>query len=138
MPTLSPYLFFDGTCREAMTAYADILGGEVLAMMTYGDAPPQEGMEAVPAGLVMHAAVKIGDQLLMASDDMPGRYVRPAATHVSVSFAYPAAAQEAFDRLADGGEITMPFGPTFWSPGFGTLRDRWGTPWMVGADTPAQ
>jgi PhnB protein len=25
----------------------------------------------------------------------------------------------------------MPFGKTFWSPGFGMLVDRFGTPWMV-------
>ena len=31
MPSLSPYLFFDGTCREAMTAYAEILGAEIVA-----------------------------------------------------------------------------------------------------------
>ena len=36
-----------------------------------------------------------------------------------------------FDALAEGGEIQMPFEATFWSPGFGMLADRWGTPWMV-------
>lgn len=34
-------------------------------------------------------------------------------------------------ELADGGEVTMPFGATFWSPGFGACTDRFGVPWMV-------
>ena len=36
-----------------------------------------------------------------------------------------------FQALSDGGTITMPFAKTFWSPGFGMLTDRFGTPWMV-------
>lgn len=31
----------------------------------------------------------------------------------------------------------MPMGETFWSPAFGVLVDRFGTPWMVSADSPA-
>jgi PhnB protein len=134
MPSLSPYLFFDGTCREAMTAYADILGAEIAAMIPYSEAPEGEGMPDVPGERIMHAALKFHDWLLMASDDMPGRNATPASTWVMVSLATPEAARAAFDRLAEGGEVQMPFAPTFWSPGFGTLRDRWGQLWMVGAD----
>ena len=36
-----------------------------------------------------------------------------------------------FDALAAGGQVTMPFAATFWSPGFGMVTDRFGTPWMV-------
>jgi len=31
----------------------------------------------------------------------------------------------------------MPLSPTFWSPAFGQLTDRWGTRWMVDTETPA-
>ena len=43
-----------------------------------------------------------------------------------------------FDGLAGGAEIQMPFEATFWSPGFGALVDRWGTPWMVNVAAPAE
>ena len=36
-----------------------------------------------------------------------------------------------FDALSAGGETVMPFAATFWSPGFGMARDRFGIPWMV-------
>ncbi len=132
---IAPYLFFDGTCREAMTAYADILGGEILAMMSYAEAPADEGLGDMPADLVMHAAIRVDDQLLMASDDMPGKNVSPASTHVSISLTDHDSAKAAYDRLADGGEARMPFGKTFWSEGFGSVRDRWGTLWMVSVDS---
>jgi PhnB protein len=48
---------------------------------------------------------------------------------------YPSAdrARKIFEMLAHGGQVTMPFGKTFWSDGFGMLIDRFGTPWMVGS-----
>jgi PhnB protein len=132
--TLSPYLFFDGTCRAAMTAYADILGGEIVMTMTFGDAPPDADMPDVPGDLIMHMTLQLGTQMLMASDDVPGRYTPPAATHVMASLPDVAAARTAFERLAEGGEVRMAFAPTFWSAGFGVLRDRWGQLWMIGVD----
>jgi PhnB protein len=50
---------------------------------------------------------------------------------ISVS---PADAEQIFKALAEGGRTTMPFERTFWSPGFGMLVDRFGTPWMVNAE----
>jgi PhnB protein len=39
-----------------------------------------------------------------------------------------------FNALADGGQVTMPFAKTFWSPGFGIFTDRFGTPWMINCE----
>jgi PhnB protein len=52
-----------------------------------------------------------------------------------VSLSYPTAAEakKIFDALVEGGSVTMPFGKTFWSEGFGMLTDRFGTPWMLNA-----
>ncbi len=51
----------------------------------------------------------------------------------SLSLSYPTVgeAKRTFDRLADGGKVTMPLADTFWSEAFGMLVDRFGTPWMV-------
>jgi PhnB protein len=49
-----------------------------------------------------------------------------------------AAAKRVFEALADGGTVTMPIEPTFWSPMFGMCVDRFGTPWMISAEAPAQ
>ena len=131
------YLNFDGDCAEAFRFYQELLGGD-LQIMTHRDAP---GAEQVPEGWgdrVMHAALTVGDELLMASDTPPEHYQRPAGTYVSVTVDTIDEARRIFDGLAEGGEVQMPFQSTFWSAGFGMLADRWGTPWMVGSAAPVE
>jgi PhnB protein len=81
---------------------------------------------------VMHASLKIGDGTVMASDG--GCSGKTSFNGFSLSYAVPdeAAAKRAFDALADGGQVQMPLGKTFWSPCFGMLTDRFGVGWMVG------
>ncbi len=62
-----PYLFFGGNCRQAFTRYQEIFGGE-LVLLTAADMPAEERPSAAD-DLIMHAALAIGDQLLMGSDD---------------------------------------------------------------------
>ena len=133
--SFTPYLFFVGTCREAMTAYQGIFGGQLdlLTPADMPDAPPD-----MPADAIMHAALVLdGGGLLMASDD-------PSATDapkvgVSVSYAATDAddAARVFEALSTDGKVQVPLGPTSWSPAFGVCVDRFGTPWMVGAN-PAE
>ena len=134
---VNPYLFFGGDCREAMTRYQEVLGGE-LDIMAMSDAP--EG-EAVPEGrpdMVMHAALMFGDTLLMASDDPTGGYEGTKGVAISVSAADGDEASRVFDALAEGGEVTVPLGETFWSPAFGMCVDRFGVAWMVGVAAPPE
>lgn len=132
----NPYLFFsNGTCREAFQRYQEILGGE-LAIMTNGDAPPGEGMPGADPSSVMHAALTVGDALLMGSDDPTGDGGAKAGIAVSYSVADPTEGAKVFEALAEGGEVQMPFEPVFWSKGFGACVDRFGIPWMVDAGEP--
>lgn len=130
--TPTPYLFFNGTCREALNAYAEIFGGEIEMLMTYADMPPGE-ME-VPEDRkdwVMHGAIKFDGGLLMASDDVSAGSGPMKGVSISMTLPSVEAGQAAFDALAEGGEVRMPYQKTFWSPGFGTLTDRFGVQWMV-------
>lgn len=126
------YLFFShGQCKEAMTRYQAVFGGE-LEIMTFADLPP--GADTMPGAEphhVMHSSLKVGDGLLMASDDPTGD--GGARLGITVSFSAPDAVtgQRAFDAIAEDGEVQMPWESTFWSPGFGACVDRWGVPWMI-------
>lgn len=126
-----PYLFFSGDCAAAFDRYHQVLGGE-LTVMTHADLP--EGAEPMPGAEphhVMHASLTLDGGLLMGSDDPTG----DGGPKVGVAVTYTApdedAARKAFEGLADGGEVTMPFEATFWSRGFGACNDRFGIPWMV-------
>lgn len=132
-----PYLFFPGTCREAMETYADCLGGTIEAMMTHGETPAAGDVPDHWREKIIHANIRVGRWQLMASDAPPGHYERPQGFSVQIAMDDPQRAEQAFNRLADGGEIRMPFQETFWAHRFGMLVDRFGMPWMINCETPA-
>jgi PhnB protein len=125
-----PDLFFGGNCREAFTRYQEIFSGE-LTLMTMKDVPGEEP-PADKADMIIHAALTIGDDLLMASDDpMADSFGPVQGMMVSYDAADLADATRVFDALADGGTVTQALEPTFFSEAFGMCVDRFGTPWMV-------
>ena len=136
MPTL-PYLHFQGQCAEALAFYAQVFGGTNLQTMLYADEP-----EAPPAcqtsTRVMHGQITIGDGTLMASDFPPGM-AGDAQKGFSVMQTAPdvASARAVFDQLAAGGGIIDACKPTFFSPGFGMVQDKFGTNWII-STIPAQ
>ena len=131
-----PYLFFsNGACREAFERYQQILGGD-LTVMTNSDAPAGQGMPGADPSAVMHAALTIGDGLLMGSDDPTGDDGTKAGIAVSYSTTDAGHAARIFEALAEGGEVQMPFEAVFWSKGFGACVDRFGIPWMIDAGPP--
>jgi len=132
-----PYLFFGGNCKEAFTRYQEVFGGE-LFMMRMGDAPAGDTPPEGDPDLIIHAALTIGDGMLMASDD-PTSDGGPIKG-ISVSYNSPDAGEikRVFDALSEGGEITQSLLETFFSPAFGMCVDRFGVPWMFSADAPQQ
>jgi PhnB protein len=131
-----PYLFFGGNCREAFTRYQQVFGGEP-AFVTMKDVP---GEEAPPAGdpdTILHAALTIGDDVLMGSDDPMTESFGPVqGMMVTYDAADDDEAKRVFDALAEGGSVTQELIPTFFSTAFGMCVDRFGTPWMVVGPEP--
>ncbi|PRX10008.1 UNVERIFIED_ORG: PhnB protein [Martelella mediterranea] len=129
-PTI--YLFFKGNCFEAMTHYAEVLGGEIGGVFRNGDAADPE--HRMPGGddLVMNMAMTLGSATIMASDAPAEMYRKPAGFRVSIA---PSSRGE-FDRihkaLAENAEsVEMAPGETFWAERFAMFTDRYGTPWML-------
>jgi len=131
---VQPYLFFDGRCEEAIGFYREAIGAKVEMLMRMKDSPepPQPGM--CPPGSenkVMHAALRVGETMVMASD---GRCLgKPSFQGFSLSLNAKDEpdAKRLFNALADGGQVQMPLGKTFFSPCFGMVADRFGVSWMV-------
>src|SRR5215217_7613453 len=65
---LNPYLMFNGQCEAAFQFYEQALGGEIAAMMNFGDSPMAEQAPAELRGQIMHARLVVGDAVLMGSD----------------------------------------------------------------------
>jgi PhnB protein len=134
-----PYLAFAGNCRQAFTRYQEIFGGE-MALLTMSDMPADAG--GAPPGAnpdaVMHAALTSSVGLLMGADDPTGSFdgeIKGICVNCSLGDA--AEAKRVFDALADGGQVQMPLGETFFSPAFGMCIDRFHVPWMIMVEMPS-
>jgi PhnB protein len=131
---VEPYLFFDGRCEEAIEFYRQALGAEVTMLMRYKESPEPTPPGMIPPGSenkVMHSNLRIGETMVMASDgNCQGK---PSFQGFSLSVTAPneAEAKRMFAALADGGQVQMPLGKTFFSPCFGMVADRFGVSWMI-------
>jgi len=127
---LNPYLSFRDNAREAMTFYHSVFGGE-LAVSTFADfhanADPTEGDK------IMHSQLETPDGLVLMGADTPdGMEYRPqAGVSVSLSGDDEARLRGYWERLSEGGTVTMPFEKAPWGATFGMCVDRFGTSWMV-------
>lgn len=133
--TVIPYLSFDGDCAAAFAFYAELLGGEV-TMMTYAEMPADPDMpmlDEAERSKIMHAELRAANHALMGSDMIAlfGGYQKPQGMRLVIGAADFAEGERLFEALAAGGEVEMPFAPTFFSAGFGQVRDRFGIVWAV-------
>ena len=134
---IEPYLFFNGRCEEAIDFYRRVLDAEVVMLMRYKESPepPPPGM--VPPGSenkIMHASLRVGESRIMASDGHCKGNPHFDGFSLSIAVQDAAEAQRRFAALADGGEVVMPLGKTFFAQSFGMVKDRFGVHWMVIAE----
>ena len=129
---IQPYLYFNGRCDEAIAFYREALGAEVQMLMRFKDAPPEAGTTPESADKVMHATLRIGETTVLVSD---GRCFEGNAKFdgfcLSLAPSDDTEAERLWKALSTGGQVMMPFGPTFFASRFGMTTDRFGVPWMV-------
>ena len=128
------YLFFDGKCEEAIEFYKSTLGAKVDMLMRFKDSPDPVPADMCPPGSenkVMHAALRIGDSTVMASDGNAKGKPEFKGFSLSLDAKDEAEADKIFRDLSKGGQVQMPLGKTFFSPRFGMVADRFGVSWMV-------
>lgn len=132
-----PYLVTNGNGQEAVKFYQHALGAEVISLSTFGEMPedPNHPIPTEMKDLVMNAQMRIGDALLMLSDNMPGHpYQLGSQVTVALLVSNKEKANEIFEKLQDGGKVTMPIQETFWSPAYGQVTDKFGIDWQVSTD----
>lgn len=126
---VTPYLTFDGNCREAMGFYKECFGGE-LTLQTVAETP---AAAQCPAGMqqhIMHSMLQRDGFVLMATDMSHGPVVPGNDMALTLGFSDEASARQCFDNLASGGAVIEPLAPAFWGALFGVVKDRFGKVWM--------
>lgn len=126
---LNPYISFDGNAREALEFYQGVFGGE-LSVNTFGEFGNED---AAVKDKIMHGNLSTpSGYTLMASDLMPGMEHRPGTTMtVSLSGDDADELKGYFEKLAEGGTVTMELAKQAWGDEYGMCTDRFGIDWMV-------
>jgi PhnB protein len=138
MKEITPYLTFNGNCREAMTFYNRCFDAE-LRIMAFSDAKGQFDFPEEAKDRVMHARLAKGAAVLMASDTMPGTPLQQGNNFsVSISCESLQEIERVFTALSEKGKVTMPLQDVFWGARFGMLTDQFGINWMLNYEHPKQ
>jgi PhnB protein len=128
---LTPYLFFDGRCEEAIQFYTTALGAEVNMLMRFKDAPDQSQCAPGTEEKIMHASITIAGTPVMLSDGRAQNRPKFEGFALSIDAKDEADGERIFTALAEGGQIQMPLAETFFAKRFGMVADRFGVGWML-------
>lgn len=134
MPTLSPYINFNGNAEEAFHFYRKVFGGEFASFSRFKDMPAGSPIEPGSEERVLHVALPVSKETMLMGSDIPAG-VPPSVPGtnltISISVSSEAEADRLYTGLLDGGRTLMPLEKTFWDAYFGMLTDRFGIQWMV-------
>ena len=131
--TITPYLFLSGRCEEALQFYKQALGAEIGMVMRFSESPDPTPPGMLPPNFenkVMHSEFTVKGVRLMGSDGCEVGS-KPHGFKLAMTVDTEAEARKTFDALAAGGQVEMPLTPTFWSPCYGMVTDKFGIEWMV-------
>ncbi len=132
---ITPYLFLDGRCEEAIEFYKKTLSAKVVMLMRFKEAPDQSMISPGAADKIMHASLTIGGSDLMLSDGRNSGHPEFKSSALSLNPKDEAEADRLFAALGEGGQVQMPIGKTFFSRRFGMVADKFGVSWMINVAT---
>ena len=134
MSELCPYLNFNGNCREAMTFYQSILGGE-LNFISAGESPMAEQMPPDMKDQILHSTLTKGSVTILLSSDAFGSEVENGnAFHLSFTCQSEDHIRSLFGKLSNGGKVNHPLEAPFWGGLFTMITDKFGKNWMLSWD----
>jgi len=88
-----------------------------------------------PGGKIMHAEIKIGDSILMVTDEFPEMGSTSPETVGGISASvmiYTKDVDALFNQaVAAGGKVTMPVADQFWGDRYGRVKDPFGHDWQL-------
>jgi PhnB protein len=138
MAQINPYINFNGNAEEAFTFYKSVFGGEFAKIMRFKDfSSPEFPVSENEANKIMHIALPIGKNILMANDVPEFMGLTNENEHrskISISAESKEEADKLFSGLSVGGTIEMPITDSPWGSYFGMFRDKFGIEWMVDYD----
>lgn len=126
---LNPYITFTNNAKEAMEFYKEVFGG-TLDVHTFGEYGAKDSPEA---NNIMHGMLETDRGFtLMGADAPPGMKLHPGDNiAISLSGDDVDDLRGYWQKLSDGGTVTVPLEKQMWGDEFGMCIDRFGIGWMV-------
>lgn len=138
MALINPHINFNGNAEEAFSFYKSVFGGEFANVIRFKDmASADFAVSENEANKIMHIALPIGKNVLMANDvpESMGRTNEAEnRSKISISAESKEEADKLFNGLSAGGQVEMPMADSPWGSYFGMFRDKYGIEWMVDFD----
>jgi PhnB protein len=135
MATINPHINFNGNAEEAFTFYKSVFGGEFAKIMRFKDlSSPEFPVAASEANKIMHIALPIGQNFLMANDvpEIMGKTnENENRSKIFINTESREEADKLFNGLSAGGTIEGDIGDSPWGSYFGCFRDKYGIEWMI-------
>ena len=135
MAQINPHINFNGNAEEAFNFYKSVFGGEFAKIMRFKDLASAEfPVPEHEANKIMHIALPIGKNILMANDipeSMGQVNENENRSKISISAESREEADKLFNGLSAGGTIEAPIGDSPWGSYFGCFRDKYGIEWIV-------
>jgi PhnB protein len=138
MPTINPYINFNGNAEEAFNFYKFVFGGEFGEIVCFKDLEgPEFPVPKAEADKIMRIVLPIGGNTLIAND-VPASMGRvnehENRSKIAVTTETKEEAEKLFKGLSEGGEVEMPMAESPWGTYFAMFRDKYGIEWTVECD----
>ncbi|MET0334818.1 MAG: VOC family protein [Rhizobacter sp.] len=126
-------LAFNGVCRQAFQHYAEVLGGKIVVMNTFGgnDARLPPGSVASAPEHIRFARLEVAEGAILGNDVPPHQHEPMQGFNLALHLESVDEAERIFSALGEGGDISTPLAEVPWAKRFGMLRDHFGVPWLV-------
>jgi len=138
MAQINPHINFNGNAEEAFNFYKSVFGGEFSIIMRFKElAGPEFPVAENDANKIMHIALPIGKNILMANDvpeSMGRTNENENRSKISISAESKEEADKLFNGLSEAGKIEVPIADSPWGSYFGMFRDKYGIEWIVDFD----
>jgi PhnB protein len=126
---LNPYISFTDNARQAIEFYQGVFGGNV-TLSTFGEFGAPDSPDA---DKIMHGMLEADNGFTLMAADTPQGMDHNPGTNIAISLSGDDTDElhRYWEKLTDGGTVSVPLEKQMWGDEFGMCADRFGINWMV-------
>jgi PhnB protein len=128
MAQLSPYVKFNGNCRQALEFYKSVVGGQ-LSLQTIGESPAAAHFPPAMKDKILHGSLAKDDLTIFGSDVGGPESTQGNNVFLCLVCKSKEEIETLFSKLSQGAKIKTPLKHEFFGI-YGDLVDKFGINWM--------